>query len=262
MATATGVEQKTRKVLIVDDEKNMRTTLASILGREGYDVSTAATGEEAVDLCVKGEYDIILMDVRMPGIDGVEAFRRIRRHREGVRVIMMSAYSVDELKEAALEEGAIAFLPKPLDIEQAIKLVSEVKDTTILVVEDDPATVELLDNTLTDQGYKVTATSSPHDALEMAEQIRFDLIFIDAKLPSMSGLDLYLAIKKINPTAVAIMITGMEEEFEAIAREAVRRTAYTFVKKPLDIDHILLLLKRITGQRASNALKKPKSENS
>ncbi len=252
--------QQTIKVLIADDEKNMRTTLASILKREGYQISTAATGEEAVDLCSKEGFDVILMDVRMPGIDGVEAFRQIRKHREGVRVIMMSAYSVDEMKEAALEEGAIAFLSKPLDVEKVIKLVGEVKDTTILVVEDDEQTVKLLDTELSDAGYKVTVTPSPHDALELIEQIRFDLIFIATKLPSMTGLDLYLAIKKINPTAVAIMITGMEEEFEAIAREAVRCTAYTFVKKPLDIDHILGLLERITGQRASGAVKKPRPD--
>jgi len=256
MSDAT-VAQKPGKILIVDDEKNMRITLANILGREGYPVTVAASGEEAVGLCEQNDYEVILMDVRMPGIDGVEAFRQIRRHCEGVRVIMMSAFSVDEMKDIALEEGAIAFLDKPLDVEKVINLVGEVKDTTILVVEDDQGTIELLDTALSGHGYKVTVTGSPHDALEMVEQIRFDLIFIDAKLPSMSGLDLYLAIKEINPTAVAIMITGMEEEFEAIAREAVRRTAYTFVNKPLDIDHILGLLERITGQRASGAVRKP-----
>ncbi len=258
----TAVSQKMVRVLIADDEKNMRITLANILEREGYQVTVAATGEEAVGLCTKDGFDIVFMDVRMPGIDGVEAFRRIRRHQEGVRVIMMSAYSVDELKEAALADGAIAFLSKPLDVEKAIKLVDGVNDTTILVVENDEQTIKLLDTELTEHGYRVTVRRSPHDALELVEQIRFDLIFIDAKLPSMSGLDLYLAIKKVNPTAVAIMITGWEEEFEAIAREAVRRTAYTFVKKPLDIDDILALLERITVQRVSGAVKKPRPDGS
>ncbi len=253
----TTATKRSIRVLIADDEKNMRTTLANILEREGYEVAVAASGEEAVQLCLEKGFDVVFMDVRMPGIDGVEAFRQIRRHREGIRVIMMSAYSVDEIKEAALEEGAIAFLPKPLDVAKAIKLVDEVKETAILVVEEDEGTIKLLDKELTEHGYKVTVTRSPHDALELVEQIRFDLVFIDAKLPSMNGLDLYLAIKKINPTAIAIMITGWEEEFEAIAREAVRRTAYTFVKKPLDIDDILGLLERITVQCASGALRKP-----
>ncbi len=253
----TNTVQKTARVLIVDDEKNMRKTLADILHDEGYDVTTAASGEEAVALCAKDGYDIVLMDVRMPGIDGVEAFRQIRRHQEGVRVIMMSAYSVDDLKRAALDEGAIAFLAKPLDVEKVVRLIGEVKDTAILVVEDDEGTAGLLHKGLKEQGYKVTVTRSPHDALELVEQIRFNLIFIDAKLPSMNGLELYLAIKQVTPTAIAIMITGMEREFEEIAKEAVRRTAYTILRKPLDIDHVLGLLERISGQRVSDDLRKP-----
>jgi len=249
--------EKNRSVLIVDDEPNMRKTLVDILRDEGYVVGTAASGEEAVEMCSKAGYGIVLLDVRMPGMDGVEAFRQIRRHQEDVRVIMMSAYSVDELKEAALDEGAIAFLAKPLDVERVVKLIGEVKDTAILVVESEVPTASKLHSGLRQQGYRVTVAKNPHDALELAEQIRFDLIFIDAELPVMNGLELYLAIKKITPSAVAIMITGMEEEFEAIAREAVRRTAYTIVTKPLDIDHVLGLLERLTGRRASGDLRKP-----
>ena len=252
-----NIARQSEKVLIVDDEENMRRTLADILTDEGYQVSTAATGEEAIKLCSKRPHEIILMDVRMPGIDGVETFRQIRRHQEGVRVILMSAYSVDDLKTIALDEGAIAFLSKPLDLEQVINLIGGVKDTAILVVEDDEQTAELLRENLRRQGYRVTIAKSPHDALELVEQIHFDLIFLDANLPSMNGLELYLAIKKITPTAVAIMISNMEKEFEEIAKEAVRRNAYTIVRKPLDIDHILDLLQRITCKRVSGDDRKP-----
>ncbi len=246
-----------RDVLIVDDEANMRTTLAEILKDEGYQVTTAATGEEAVRLCQTRDFGVVLMDVRMPGIDGVEAFRQIRRHQEGVRVILMSAYSIESLKEAALDEGAIAFLPKPLDLDRVIHLVTEAKDTAILVVEPEEETAALLRQSLREQGYRVQIARSPHDALEMVEQIRFDLIFLDANLPAMNGLDLYLAIRKITPSVVAVMISGFESEFETIAREAVRRNAYTIIRKPLDIDHTLGLLDRIVSRRISGDHRKP-----
>jgi len=245
------------RILIVDDETNMRKTLSDILRDDGYDVSTAATGEEAVELCAREHFDIVLMDVRMPGMNGVEAFREIRRHQEGVRVILMSAYGLEELKQAALDEGAIAFLSKPLDLRQTVKLIDEVKDTAILVVEEDESISAPLQAALKQQGYRVTVTASPHDALELVEQIRFDLIFVDVNLPAMNGLELYLAIKKITPRAVAIMITGMEEEFERLAREAVHRNAYTIVKKPLELDHVLGLLERIGGRQASGDTRKP-----
>jgi DNA-binding NtrC family response regulator len=250
------------RILIVDDEKSMRVTLAAILRDEGYDVTTAATGEEAVALCAKESFSVVLMDVRMPGINGVEAFRRIRRHQPGVRVILMSAYSVEALRDAALDEGAIAFLTKPLALETVVNLIREVTGTAILVVEKDEETALALQDNLRSRGYRVTVTASPHEALELVEQIRFDLIFLDVNLPAMNGLELYLAIKKITPSAVAVMITGMEEEFETLAREAVRRNAYTFVRKPLEIEPVLALLQRIVCRRASGDPRKPEADAS
>ena len=246
------------KILIVDDEKNMRFTLADLLREEGHQVETASTGEEAVDLCTRdGGFDTVLLDVRMPGIDGVEAFRRIRRHQPGLRVIMMSAYTVDDLKRAALDEGAIAFLPKPLDVHLVLRLIRETPDTAILVVENDETLAARICDSVKAQGYHVTVARSPHDALELIEQIRFDIVLIDVALPSMTGLDLYLAIKRITPSAVAIMISGREEEFLRIAREAVQQTAYTFLTKPLDLDHLVGLLGQIGGQQVSGDIRKP-----
>ena len=117
----------TRRVLVVDDEKNIRTTLADILEGEGYEVCTAETGERAVKLCHRRHFDIVLMDVRMPGIDGFEAMRRITGERNNIGVIMMSAYSMTELQRVALDQGAIAFLRKPLDLERVVKLISQAR---------------------------------------------------------------------------------------------------------------------------------------
>ena len=247
----------TIEVLVVDDERNMRTTLADILSDEGYVVETADCGEAAIDMCSRHSFDVIIMDVRMPGIDGVEAFRQLRRSQPNARVVFMSAFSLEELSRAALEEGAVAFLPKPLDVESLIKLINEIKDTAILVVEDDAGVATSLSETLRRQGYRVKLTDSPQTALELVEQIRFDVVFIDTRLPVMNGLELYLAIKRVTPMTVAVMITDEGAELEALAREAVRRTAYTFVRKPLELDHVLGLLQRITGQRPSGNYLKP-----
>ena len=111
------------RILVVDDEQNMRTTLADILADEGFDVSTAESGERAVKLCRREAFDTVLMDVRMPGIDGIEACRRIRELRPETRVILMSAYSVEQLVEDSLREGIVAFLRKPLDAERLLELL-------------------------------------------------------------------------------------------------------------------------------------------
>lgn len=111
------------KVLIVDDERNMRTTLSRILAAAGHTPSVAGSGEDALASCTAEAFDVVLMDVRMTGMNGVDAFRAIRAKRPGCRFILMSAYAVDDLKKAALSEGAVAFLRKPLDIQRMLRLV-------------------------------------------------------------------------------------------------------------------------------------------
>lgn len=246
-----------RKVLVVDDEKNMRITLSDILIDEGYDVDTAEDGIQAVYMCENNVYDVVLMDVRMPGMTGVEAFRQIRQSQEGLRVILMSAFSLDGLKQEALEEGAIGFLSKPLEIESVIGLIEEQKETSILVIESDENISKSIHSTLKDKGFWVKVCHTPHEALALAEQINFDIIFIDVELAEMNGLDTYLAIKKITPKSISIMISGREEEFVRIAKEAVQQTAYTIIKKPLDLDHLISLLSRIQKQRVSDDIQKP-----
>lgn len=250
--------EATIRILVVDDEPGMRKSLADILIDEGYDVKIAEGGLEAVEICSREEFDVVIMDVRMPGIDGVEAFRRIRTHKSGIRVILMSAFGVEELKYQALDEGAIAFLEKPLDLDAVIDLIENAADTAVLVVEPDEALQQHLRDSLKEHGYRVTTAGSAHDALQLLEQIRFDVILIDVELPAMSGLDLYLAIKQLTPAALAIMISGKEEEFVKIAQEAVQQTAYAFVQKPFDLDHLLMLLDRIKSQQISKAVQKPR----
>lgn len=113
-------------MLVVDDEPSVRSTLCEILALEGYQVHGAGSGEEALEVYECLLPQVVLMDIRMPGLDGVEVFRRLRCLQRDVRVIFTSGYSEDHLKEAALKEGAIAFLTKPLDLPQLLDLVGEV----------------------------------------------------------------------------------------------------------------------------------------
>ena len=83
------------KILVVDDEEMMRMTMAAILSDAGGDVQEASDGYEAIELAKTNEFDIIFMDVKMPGINGVDAYLEIKKFRENSTVIMMTAYSVE-----------------------------------------------------------------------------------------------------------------------------------------------------------------------
>lgn len=193
----------------------------------------------------------------MPDLNGVEAYRRIKTFAEDTRVIMMSAYSVEELKREALAEGAIAFLQKPLEVERVLSLIEETEQPPVLLVMPDAVERARLTTSLGQRPYRTYTVNTAEEALELARQIRFHIIMIDTRLATMNGLDLYLALKEVTPTSVTIMLAETDPQFIEQAEEAVRRSAYTFVRKPLDIEHLLQLLDHIQRQLYSNMTDKP-----
>ncbi len=110
-------------VLIVDDNESLCKTLSFILNRKGYATTTAHDGPDAIKLAEETPFDLTLMDIRMPLMNGVEAFKKIRRLRPKAAVVMMTAYSVEELVQEALEEGAFGIIYKPLDTEKIVTLI-------------------------------------------------------------------------------------------------------------------------------------------
>ncbi len=117
---------KKQTVLLVDDEPSHRLMLRAHLREEGFETEEAADGQEAVDRVGRHFYDLVLMDVRMPILDGIEALQRIKKISPAIPVIMMTAYgSIDSAVEA-LKSGADDYLTKPLDMEELLLKVKKV----------------------------------------------------------------------------------------------------------------------------------------
>jgi DNA-binding response OmpR family regulator len=104
---------KMKEILIVDDEKNIRLTIKKALENSDVSVSVAFDGQEALALMKKQTPDVVLLDIRMPGMDGMEVLRRIREQNKDSRVIMISAHGTVENAVEALKLGACDFLRKP-----------------------------------------------------------------------------------------------------------------------------------------------------
>ena len=120
---------KKTNILIVDDNVGLAETLSFILGIKGYGTGIAKNGNEAVEKVKNKFFNIIFMDIKMPLMNGVEAFREIKKISPSSIVFMMTAYGVEELIQESLEEGAYDIIYKPLDIERALALIEEVMAT-------------------------------------------------------------------------------------------------------------------------------------
>jgi len=252
------MNNKKSSILIVDDDAGMAETLADILNDMSYDITVAGDGSRAIEILKKRAYDVALIDIKMPGINGVETFKEVKRICPSLRVIMMTAYSVEDLVKEALEEGAYGILYKPLDINKVVELIENAeKGTFILVVDDDPATCETLKDVLMEKSYNVNVAYNGEDAIRLVKEDKLDIVFIDVKLPVLNGLETYLAIKEVNPKITAIMMTGYRQKVAELVDEALRKSAYTCIYKPLDMNKVLTLMDEICRQRRTGTSKKP-----
>ena len=110
-------------VLIVDDDRGIRFTLEGIIEDEGYKVKGAEDGYQAIELARETHFHWVFMDIRMPGINGVETYLEIKKISPESKVVMMTGFSVEELVDLALEEGVFAVLHKPLPVGQIFKIL-------------------------------------------------------------------------------------------------------------------------------------------
>jgi two-component system response regulator HydG len=236
-------------ILIVDDDVSMSKTMAMVLKRKGYDVTVADSGFDAIGMVKKKPYDMIFMDIKMPGMDGVEAFERIQKIRPDAVVMMMTAFAVEDLVQKALNEGAYGIIYKPLDIDKIIASIDGVKmkkeGMLIMVVDDDPGTTKTLRSILMMKGHRVGVAATGEEALGMAQKKAYDVIFIDMKLPTIDGLQTYLALKKVDPGIIAVMITAYKEETAPLIERALAESAHSVLFKPFDMDALLKIVDEI-----------------
>jgi two-component system response regulator HydG len=114
-----------QKILIVDDELSHRQMLEAVLSTEGYEIQQAEDGESAIMAVEERFYDLILMDVRMSGVGGIEASKKIKEISPGIPIIIMTAYASVNTAVDALKSGAYDYLTKPLDIDELKILVDK-----------------------------------------------------------------------------------------------------------------------------------------
>ncbi|MGD0779894.1 MAG: response regulator [Dehalococcoidales bacterium] len=222
-------------ILVVDDNQDLLETFAMILKRRGYEVQTAVNGSSAVNKFKEQQFDVTLMDIVMPEMNGVDAFKKIKEIQPEAPIILMTAYSDDELIQSAKDEGVRQIIHKPIRIDQLIDLINEVAgDQPILVVDDDADICETLTKILEQQGYNVLTASSGEEAVSMSKKKTCQMAFIDVKLPNIDGLETLLQLKEINPDIIVIMMTGFRNEVKEALDKAQAASAITCLYKPFD----------------------------
>jgi len=113
------------KMMLVDDEERFLSTTKKLLSRKGLDVLTAASGAEALEMLRTNEVHVVILDVKMPGMDGIETLKAIKRSYPLVEVIMLTGHATVESAVEGLKSGATDYLMKPTDVQDLINKAEE-----------------------------------------------------------------------------------------------------------------------------------------
>jgi len=139
-----GEEMGNKKsILIVDDDASMRRSLALILGRKGYDTETAETGREAMEEAQRRFFNVVLLDIKLPDVEGIELLAPLKSTHHDMAVIMITGHASTETAVRAMNTGASAYITKPLNMDEVLATVREALEKQCLIEEKRQAEEEL-----------------------------------------------------------------------------------------------------------------------
>jgi len=234
------MSSKRARILIVDDEPDTCANLSDIFSDLDYEVDVAYDGLSALELVKKYAYDIALLDLRMPGMDGLELYRRIREISAGTVAIVVTAYASSDTAQCVLSAGAWKIVPKPVNIGSLLGMVASALDTPlVLIVDDDRDLCDNLWDLLHERGYRVWLAHDIPDAEKALRQSKFHVVLIDMKLPAGDGHQVLRTLQQADKDARAILITGHVPEMETKVQQALEAGANAVCYKPFDVDSLL-----------------------
>lgn len=235
-----------RWVLVVDDEPDTCANLADILEELGYRVDVAHSGPQALELAKQRMYDVALLDLRMPGMDGLELYRRLKEQSAGTVAILVTAYASGETAQRALDAGAWQVLAKPVDVATLLALVQQALDQPlVLVVDDDRELCATLWDVLRERGYRVHLAHDVPSAGEVLQTAEIQVVLLDLKLPGGDGTHVLQQIGSQVPQARTILITAYRNELGEKIEAALAQGASTVCYKPLEMEQLLRQLQSL-----------------
>jgi len=237
-------------IFIVDDDRDFAESLQEVLVDNGHRVTLAHSGEEAIKLIPDFDFDLALLDIRLPGMNGVESMMQIKQHRPDANVMMMTAFSVEQLLEEAIDEGALGVLHKPIHMDHLLETIENVKPSgVVMLVDDDPDFSDSISNSLTAHNFCVKLAKTGEEALLLADRNTIDLIILDLRLPVLSGLETYMELKHRGHHVPTIIVTGyLDDEREQLDALLKDNVSY-YLQKPFDMDVLIKLLSQYITQR-------------
>jgi DNA-binding NarL/FixJ family response regulator len=261
-------ESQVPRVVVVDDDESVRTAIAGLLAACGIEIAgVAPDGEAGVELVARTRPDVVVMDLRMPRLDGAAATELIRAHDETVQVVLLSAYDDPSLVTGAKLNGAYAYLVKGCAgslvvdvVTQAFALASGLRSqqsagataddgSLRVVIADDVVTVrDSLTQMLKAAKLSVVgAAADGRDALRLAVELQPDVLVVDLRMPGLDGITVATHVKALAPHVAVVLYSGhTDAEF---VDDAYRAGVDGFVEKGAPVSEIITVVRQAVARQ-------------
>lgn len=238
-------------VLLAEDDLINRTLARAVLEKARLKVATVNNGIEAVEESLKEKYDLVLMDIQMPGMDGYEATAAIREREKHsathIPIIAMTAHAIKGDKEKCLQAGMDDYITKPIEPAELYAIIERQLLYRVLVADDHPISLKLAGRIFTDIGWQVTLAENVNQCIWECNNSSFDLILIDILMPDMDTNRIAQIInnhvKKTGKYTHIVAVSGVidEELYEQCLSAGIK----DFFEKPLTKEVVTTVINKL-----------------
>jgi DNA-binding NtrC family response regulator len=234
------------RLLIVDDDEGIRRSLARIMRSKGFDVELAGDGESAVELARRFRPQLLILDIRLPGMDGVATFSAIREELPAVPAVFMTAFAASDRAVAAHELGGISVFSKPLDIPSVVELAqNSSRSAPVLIVDDDQHLLSSLSRALRTANIASDTADTLDRALRCIRQRPDRVVIADVFLGDGFGYELLQEMSGQSREHAMVLVTGNREWM--LEQPGLQNANFKLhcLAKPLDVESLIGHVKKL-----------------
>ncbi|HMV87023.1 MAG TPA: response regulator [Blastocatellia bacterium] len=234
------------RILMIEDSPANQQLVLRILEKAGYQVDLAENGEIGVQRAQAARYDLILMDIQMPVMDGFAATKAIRQYeekscQEPVPIIALTAHAIEGYREQCLAQGMDDYLTKPIKRERLLESVRECLERrhVVLVVEDTIENQKLIKNYLKDEPLRLLFAHNGRQALDLLARRQVSLVLLDMEMPVMNGFETITQLRRRYDASALPVIALTAHDNAAVRARCLESGCTDFLTKPFKKSQLL-----------------------
>ena len=247
-----------RRILIVDDSAVFRMSMKKILASMNAEIILAQDGQEGLDLALQEKFDIVVSDIDMPKINGIELCRSLKNTAttQGTPVVMVSTFDSESDVDKGFQAGASAYLSKYEIQDRLLETVESVlskskfkSNRLVMVVDDSKVVLKIVEKGLAEAGFRVITAENGKKALNLLETIQPDLILTDIEMPDINGFE-FCGTVHTNPELSTVPIVAMSSKTDrGYMKRMLQNGASAFLCKPFNIDELVILVEKMLSDQ-------------